>query len=40
MLEALEFALWCEKQNLSEEARRQIDAIRSSEPVRSRQSRV
>lgn len=40
MLEPLEFLLWCEEQKLSEVARRLIAVIRSSEPVRSRRSRV
>jgi len=40
MLEPIEFELWCEQCQLLEIARRLIEAIRASEPVRSRQSRV
>jgi len=40
MMDDLEFSLWCDKQKLSETARKVIEGIRSSEPVRSRQSRV
>src|SRR6266702_3980232 len=40
MLEPLEFLLWCKERKWSEVARRLIEAIRSSEPVRSRRSRV
>jgi putative transposase len=40
MLEPIEFELWCEQRQLLEIARRLIEAIRSSGPVRSRQSRV
>src|SRR5216684_7254560 len=40
MLEPIEFELWCEQRQLLEIARQLIEVIRSSEPVRSRQSRV
>ena len=40
MLEQLEFSLWCDSLELPETTREVIQQIRSSEPVRSRQSRV
>src|SRR5258707_15252769 len=40
MLEQLEFSLWCDEQELLEKAREMIEVIRTSEPVRSRQSRI
>ncbi len=40
MLEPIEFELWCEQHQLLIIARQLIAAIRASEPVRSRQSRV
>jgi putative transposase len=40
MMDDLEFSLWCDSLKLSETARKVIEGIRSSEPVRSRQSRV
>src|SRR5260221_1368520 len=40
MMDDLEFSLWCDEQKFSELARKVIKGIRSSEPVRSRQSRV
>src|SRR5215831_9688050 len=40
MMEDLEFSLWCDEQKFSELARKVMKGIRSSEPVRSRQSRV
>src|SRR5258708_3019817 len=40
MMQALEFSLWCDDRKLFEEARKIIEFIRSSEPVRSLQSRV
>ena len=40
MMDLLEFSLWCEERKLSDLARKVIEGIRSSEPVRSRQSRV
>ncbi|MFL5627229.1 MAG: hypothetical protein ACJ788_16740, partial [Ktedonobacteraceae bacterium] len=39
-MEQLEFLLWCKERKFSELAREVIEGIRSSEPVRSRQSRV
>lgn len=40
MMDDLEFSLWCDSLKLSETARKVIEGIRTSEPVRSRQSRV
>lgn len=40
MMQELEFSLWCDRLGLSELARRIVQEIRSSEPVRSRRSRV
>jgi putative transposase len=40
MMEPLEFSLWCDERKFSELARKVIEEIRSSEPVRNRQSRV
>ena len=40
MMDLLEFSLWCEERKLSDIARKVVEGIRSSEPVRSRQSRV
>ena len=40
MMDQLEFSLWFEEQKLSDLARKVIEGIRSSEPVRCRQSRV
>src|SRR5712691_694615 len=40
MMEPLEFALWCDERKLPEKGREIIEGIRSSEPVRSRQSRA
>src|SRR5260370_39360040 len=39
-MDDLEFSLWCDRLQLSQTTRRVIDEIRSSEPVRNRQSRV
>ena len=40
MMQDLAFSLWCDRLHLSEEARKVIQQIRDSEPVRRRQSRV
>src|SRR5712692_1642735 len=40
MMDELEFSLWCDQLKLLTAARGVIEKIRSSEPVRSRQSRV
>lgn len=40
MPQSLEFSLWCDRLELSEKARKIAETIRSSEPVRNRQSRV
>src|SRR5436190_23545659 len=39
-MDDLEFSLWCDRLQLSQTTRRVIEGIRSSEPVRHRQSRV
>lgn len=39
-MQDLDFSLWCDDQELSESTRKLVEEIRSSEPVRSRQSRV
>lgn len=40
MMQDIAFSLWCDRLHLSEAARKVIQQIRSSEPVRRRQSRV
>ncbi len=40
MMDDLEFSLWCDRMNFSKTTQEVIVGIRSSEPVRSRQSRV
>jgi len=40
MMDKLEFSLWCDRLPFSQTTRRVIEGIRSSEPVRNRQSRV
>jgi putative transposase len=40
MMDDLEFSLWCERRKYLQATRELIGGIRSSEPVRSRQSRV
>ena len=39
-MDELEFSLWCDRLKLSQTARKVVEGIRSSEPVRRRQSRV
>ncbi len=40
MMDELEFSLWCDRLKFSQTTRGVIEGIRSSEPVRNRQSRV
>jgi putative transposase len=40
MMQNLAFSLWCDRLHLSEDAQKVIQQVRSSEPVRRRQSRV
>src|SRR6266849_658019 len=40
MMDDLEFSLWCDRLKLSKTTRGVVEGIRSSEPVRHRQSRV
>ncbi len=40
MMDELTFSLWCDNLKLSETVRKVVEGIRTSEPVRSRQSRV